>query len=433
MKITGRKLVFTYRPIAALGTSIGDLAIFSISSKHQSELVDSLGKTLESCSADEFIKGLLPYICYPVGALDKDQEKPDSTILSSSDIEKLSSEDVEKIAGLYIEKHPDLYREEVKGTRTDEKDGTVKQTLEYGSVKYPREDGESNVRYLHRLYVIYEKHLRVMTESLRFPLLGKAQFSSSLSKHISDTLSMGDSMRKAIDELRSLSPFTNAVHPTAGMYNRDVQVADRNFLQEVVVPPTLPNLMSELVEMTEKSGEARRAESAELGNRLDQLIEVTSTSATFLVEMNRTQTGIAGEIKASGQEAARFAQRNIYLSCVVVIISLLSLGGFWLDHSQKSETSMLVNQYADRITAELGKIDQSVSNASRSGQDELRVLLDEMKQERSVQNSRFERALSEQTKVIDQLAQQRIADQQTIEQLKAQLGQIEDRYKSPKK
>jgi len=433
MKIGGRKLVFPYRPIATLGTSIGNLAIFSISGKHRSELMDSFGKTLESCSADEFIKGLLPYICYPVEALDKDQEKPDSTILSSSDIEKLSSQDVENIAGSYIEKEPYLYREEVRRTTTDEKDGTAKETLEYGSVKYPREDGESNVRYLHRLFVIHVKHLLAMTQSFCSPLLGKAQFSSSLSKHISNTLAMGDSMNTAIDKLRSLSSFANIDRPVAEPRNRNLQVADKSFLQEAVVRPILPNLMSELVEMAGKSEEARRAESAELGNRLDQLIEVTSNSATFLVEMNRTQIGIAGEIKASGQVATRLTRRNIYISCVVVFVSLLGLAVAWLDHSQKSETAMLVNQYVDRITAELGRIDQSVSNASKSGQDELRVLLDEMKQERSAQNGRFERVLSEQTKVIDQLAQQRIADQQTIEQLKAQLAQIEDRYKSPKK
>ena len=103
------------RPIAFYDSSIGRLAIYSISYGHSLKLLEVLGGDLSVCDPVRFVKHLLLYICYPVHTLGDEQAKPDEILLSAEDVDKLSSEEIDQIAKLYIDNEPYLYRKQLSG------------------------------------------------------------------------------------------------------------------------------------------------------------------------------------------------------------------------------------------------------------------------------------------------------------------------------
>ncbi|MDI6449136.1 hypothetical protein, partial [Anaerobaca lacustris] len=195
MKINGKNPLFSPKPIGFYDSSIGRLAIYAISHGHHTKLVESLGGTLSTCNPRDFFKRIVPYVCWPAEKLDGDQTKPNAVAVMPDDVDKLTDADLDGIAGRYVESQDYLYRKHVTETKKDAEGRSVLST-DYGKVEHPRQEGESNIHYLHRLMVLEEDRRREQMKTLTKTLLGPTHFSQALSQSITKTLTMGDTLSR---------------------------------------------------------------------------------------------------------------------------------------------------------------------------------------------------------------------------------------------
>jgi len=430
MGIREQILAVRTKPLASIHTSIGDVAIFPICGRDMVKLKESLGETLDRRPPEHFFKTLLPLICYLKESLGECDSRPDLPLLTSSDIERLSHEDLEQLAAVYLEKEPHLYREPLTKRTTDEEGRTTLLPDGYGNITYPRKENESSVHYLHRLLQIREKNDQESMRTLSRSSLHSTHFSTELSESISRTLSMGERLKRTMES----SPFRGISDsmPTAADSLGELQSTDsllsaaRSVRKATAAPieATFPGI--DFDEMARDAVQARLAPSIELRERLDVLIDQSADSGNFLVEMNKTQVRIAGELKASAERASRFAKKTIYLTIIVICLTVLS----YIDNRSGARS---IESYVDRITSGLESIDKSLSGANHTRQGDLATLVHEMIQGRETQDSRFDMLLAEQARIIDQLQQQRTVDRETIEQLKNQVEEMGAKHKNTSK
>ncbi|MGE4157861.1 MAG: hypothetical protein AB7F75_02060 [Planctomycetota bacterium] len=423
---------FSGKPIAFFDSAIGRLAVFSISLGHNLKLLETLGGDLASCDPVHFLKKLLLYICYPADALGEGQTKPDEIALSADDVEKLPDEQIDKIAGLYVEHEPYLYRKRASETKTAE-DGKQVLSVGYGEIEHPKEDGENNAQYLHRLYVIQEKKQKEEMARFSKSILGTAQFSSRAFKSIADTFSMGNSMAKAVEAMRfpgindslaraiesmksplmgdSMSKFAESMsklRPSESIL-ASIHADALKAARPVEMTPVIPKIDFE--GLAESAAKARWEPFEFLAEKIDDLTEVSAKSATFMVEMNKTQTAIAAEIKASGEQATNLSQRNLGLTKVIVILTVigvilaaLGVTFAWVNRGQDTQDDQALYQYADGIRSDLKIVADGLASGSRAADDRLVAVLEQMRQERA-------------------------ADRQIIEQLRARISELENQLK----
>jgi hypothetical protein len=426
------KKIISYRPIAHFESSIGSLVIFSISYRHNQELLESLGEDLTSCEPMHFMKNLLLYICYPIDAIGEEQNKPDDIVLSSDDINRLTEDEIDKIAKLYVEYEPYLYRKSISKTQTGE-DGINRVTIDYGDIEHPQEDGESNYRYLHRLYIIKDK--KEKAENTRFikSTLGAANFSAQLFKNISNTLLMGNSVVKGIEAMRfpyvdhSFAKVVDSIsHPLmSGVMTESVELMNglqlrgspftnlgASVAQKVKPIAVEPEHMKiDMNSLAKSAAEAEWAPFEFLADRIDNLTKVSSDSATFLVKMNTTQTAIASEIKASGESASRLSKWNLAIAIVIVFLTIFGLGLAWWNQGR----------------------DNQDTRAIRSHAEVLKSLVNEMRQERMNENIHLEKEINEKSMTLERLQRQLATERETIEQLRTNIQKLNksNRTRSP--
>jgi len=83
------------------------------------------------------------------------------------------------------------------------------------------------------------------------------------------------------------------------------------------------------------------------------LIEITKQQAKFVVESNKTQTMMAGEIKSSGDEARLFSKTNIFLTLIVILFAVLSVAVNWYSISSSNDNMKnLLHSLNTSITVE---------------------------------------------------------------------------------
>ena len=98
------------------------------------------------------------FVCYPKDSLLDEERRPKEFVLTREDVEKLTDDDIERIARIYTEGNDSLFRKNIRKEAISS-EGGVAVSFEKGDVEFPREDGESYVRYLSRL-------LKLQTRSL---------------------------------------------------------------------------------------------------------------------------------------------------------------------------------------------------------------------------------------------------------------------------
>jgi hypothetical protein len=295
--------IIRYESIGKTESAIGMLYIFRMIVGYHIEL-EKLGIPLTEYSPDSFARTLSMFICCREANLVEGKFKPKEQTLTKEDVEKLTEEDLENIAKIFIEGSDYLYKENVISLKEREGGGT-ELVSEKGGIKYPQENGESFVQYLYRLFIIDEVKRKEHLANL-------SPFSRGLSESIGKTLSLGESLRK-----------------TVSATNVRVTPADQ-----------LPSL--DIHKIMRLDEERRLAPFKALNERLDRLIDSTIQSVDFQVETNKVQTGIASELKSSGNSNVKFSRTNIKLTMIVIVLTAFGILLPYCTNSRDKEVTNLL-------------------------------------------------------------------------------------------
>lgn len=316
------------KPVGSIETTLGKLWIFGCSTKDQKELDKTLPHALESTAPEVFARALAQFVCFPDGSLKEDEYKPESPVLTDSDLRELTSEDLDTFARVYVESNEHLFRD-IEYKSTKEADGEKRVRVKLEKIHRPRNDDETYVDYLHRLTILERKRQLERLKTLMKPLSG---FSSDLTEGLMKQLARGDALKRAIEPLRT--NFMDPVWP---------KISDPTDDLEINMPPIDFGQLNRSIE------ESQIAPFRELTHRLDQLVEYSAQTIDYMVNANNLQAEIAGEIKQSGDSASLFSKITVVLSAGIIILTLIgiSIAAYSLrEGSRQSELRSEFNEFA---------------------------------------------------------------------------------------
>jgi hypothetical protein len=296
-----------YKPLGKVESSIGHLYVFSLTLGHQIQLYKDLDCPIDKCAPGLFVRLLAVYVCYPESVLVEGEQRPKSPALTRADVENLAADDIENIACIYLEGNDYLYRERLTKTTQTEK-GTVF-TSEKGDIAHPKENGESCIKYLHRLFIIQEKKMTEQFKKFAEPF---SHFSDQLKRSIGESLAVGEALKKSFSAIPNVT-----VRPIA---------------------PVMPSI--DYAEIGRNMERQRLKPFKELNERLDRLIETSEQSSDFQIETHKVQTAISEELKVAGDSAAKFSKENISLSKLVIFLTILgTLISIYIHVSNQNDSS----------------------------------------------------------------------------------------------
>ena len=193
--------------------------------------------------------------------------------------------------------------------------------------------------------------------------------------------------------------------------------------------PTLVPLEHDLPKIDWKELEENRLRPFnELAERLDQLIDSSVQASEFMIEANKIQTCIAGEIKASGDTATRLSKRNIKLSMTVIVISALALAisayTIFKDNQERQTQRLFIERTADRLAKTLSDINANLGNDNQSLSKAFADFLAELR-ESATNESEYKALLEEQLAITEELRKSNNELKDKIEDLEAKVRKIE--------
>jgi len=343
-----------HRPIGEAETNLGKLYVYSMTMGSQKELASALGKAIDKSDPHDFMRVLVKLVCYPAQSVGEENLKPDNVVLSQDDIEKLSEEDLELIAMKFLDGSDYLYRESTTKTTPDPSGGT-RVSAEKGDIKYPQQEGETNVGYLHRLSGLEER--RQEEDALRISNKFR-HFSDQLGKDIRHTLSMGETLRGTLGTVKPMA----------------------------VEIPSYKSAMVDLAEHARQKEERQLRPLRDLAEKMDKLIEQASLSTDFMIENNKVQTGIADELKVSGDKAAGFSEANLLFTKIVIAITvvsiLFSVFVFAISRLDSSEQTKQTKEHVSGITNAINNLNKPDNPSINREQVELKKILEELRLQR---------------------------------------------------
>lgn len=408
MKIGGKHILMSYKPLGYVQSPIGQLAVFSISLGDTEKVWGHTG-----LQPKEFVYRLLPFILHKASNIQSDGEKPEAPTLTDEDVRRLPDPVVEEVLDIFIASQEHLYKKCISQVKTNEADERI-HSMSYGDVEHPKQPGESNVDYIHRLYVLEREELKRQMSKLVSPFLNAAHFSPSLNESIKNTLLMGNSMSKALEAMRP-----PAMPDLDGFTQRPVKIT-----------PSLPS--SDYAALAKSAEEARWAPFNAVNERLDTLVDISAASSKFMVQMNQTQTAIASEIKASGEESSRIGRDSLkvtrwgfYATIAVFILTILGLVLSVIDRRTGGGDSEFFRQRAEQFTTGLDGLAKAMAADRSAAAADLKTVLTQIEQARSAQESQIRAILTNQAELIRRQEQDRIRDQKTIEALERKLAELE--------
>lgn len=365
---------------ACIQTSLGELCVFGINSKNQTDLQKDLETPIKNCLPADFIRNLCVYICFPKGSLKEEKYKPDNPVLTIENVKKLTEDELEKIAGIYIDNNEYLFKTlEFKKKKNDK--GEIVNYGEYNEIEHPRNEEETNISYLYRLSVLEIEKRKKRMEDMFKSVSGLGNFSSALTDSIKNTLTMGDSLSKAMESIRPIHmPELRQIEREA--FNMDFA-------------------------KIEQAKEERRLQPFNgLADRLDQLIESSVQASEFMIEANKIQTSIASEIKASGDLTDKHSRKNIWLSGVVITLTVFGLiltayaliSGNRINEYQQEK----LEQSAKEIVNSLAGIKTNIVNQSSISKNTLDLISKQLI-EANDQKKLYEQLLAQYKSLIESL------------------------------
>ncbi len=409
MSLVLKELLKKQKSYACIRTSIGELCVFGINVKDQTELYKNIDISLGECLPTDFIRHLCIYVCFPKDNLIEEKYKPDNPILTLEDVEKLTEEELDEIAGIYIDNNEYLFKKlEFKKKRNDK--GEIVNYGDYSEIEHPRNEEETNISYLYRLSVLEIEKSEKQMEDMFKSVSGIDSFSSTLTDSIKNTLTMGDSLSKAMASIRPIHI------PELRPIEREPFHMD--FAQ------------------IEKDKEERRLQPFnELSTRLDLLVESSVQASEFMIEANKIQTRIASEIKASGDLTDKHSRKNISLSWVVITLTIVGLifttyafisGNRFNEYQQES-----MENTARDIVNTLSDIKLNLSNENDIRQktlDSISSQIIEIDSEKKL----YEQLLSQNKSLIESLERANSEQEAQIIELQERITALEERGKALK-
>lgn len=280
--------------------------------------------------SNKLIRILISVTCHPHGRVTEETFTPNPS-LSVIDIASLKETEIEEFSRLFIEANPDLYRKKITHTKASDK-GTII-TSELGDIEISKDEGETNTEYLERLIIQYEDKISTFFKN-KFGELSKHYqslqgFSNGLKKQINSTFKMGMDLKNSIE---SIKPAQAKVS---------------------FVPEINNTAISEVLKIAEEN---RLRPFQEISQRLDKLIELSMDSGDFLVEMNRTQTTIAEELKISSDKTYYFSKWNLLIGVIIIALTVISLIVTVYSIKTSSTSSDALTQSIGKYTTTLEKV-----------------------------------------------------------------------------
>jgi len=404
-----------FKPIGYVDTSLGKLAVFTISYGDQTKVLGETSRSVERMKPLDLAQRLIPYIAHRTDALGEEEGKPDAPSLTMEEVNSLSPDEIESILDLFIKDQEHLYRK-LESNPSKNEEGKQVLSMTYGEIEHPRKEGESNVDYLHRLYVLEREELKRQMEKMLGPSLRAAHFSAGLAESIKKTLLMGDSMSKALEAMRP-----SAVFDSEKLKPRSIEMT-----------PALPSV--DYGALAKDAEKARWAPFNAVNERLDVLAELTAKSSEFMVQMNQTQTTIASEIKASGEEASKIGRESLKVTrwgyYVTIAVFVLTFAGFVysiIDRIQARDDVKESQRQTENLTNGLNDLGNAVESEQKATSDEIKALLSQIEHNRVTQDKQVHAILAGQAELLRQQANDRLQDQKTIEELRRKLSELEAR------
>jgi hypothetical protein len=340
------------KPQATIETSIGVLCLFSISVGGQSELLKSLGATIDESAPNEYLKKLIIYVCFPESELKEGEYKPDNPVLTPEEIDELSEQELEDIAKAYVSNNEYLFKKNEFCKKKDA-DGKEVHYSVYTNIEHPKQDGESYINYLHRLSCLEQDKQKERMESILGSMPKLDSFSKALSGGIAKNLMFGDSITNSIKSARAAQNFE-------------------------FTPVRSPLESVDWAKIERNRERTRREPFDDLAQRLDELISSSIHASEFMVEANRIQTEIASEIKAGGDATDRHARNNINLSYIVILLTVSGLlisgwstmSGLSFSEEQQSALDGYTSKFFESMALTKKAVEES-GNESKIVQNEI--------------------------------------------------------------
>lgn len=353
-------------------TSIGTVHIFSLTVGNQSKLTKELKAPIEKVLPTEYLLKLIPYICYTEESLQEEKYKPDSPVLEQKDIEKLSTQELELIADSFIKNNPYLYKARLNKTKINDHGDKVYYS-EQGEIEHPQDDDESNTSYLHRLMCINEKNRIELFKKITSNIPNLSNFTSGLSTEIVQNLATGNRLSENLTNLRSF------------------QAPKPSIIESV-----------DWAEIERNKEKRRREPFDELAAKLDSLLDVSVQTSQFIIKTNEIQTDIAGEIKSGSNSADRHSKINLYLTYIVIFLTVVGLGySIWSGLSGvsfSSEEQKSLDNYATAIKDALNNNNKIAKENNATLNDALLkigVSVDKIHKDSASKDAQLEQAIHE--------------------------------------
>ena len=376
---------------------LGRLYVFTLVLADEQGLYKEVGKSIEKVSPLQYIKILVKYVCHHEDKLEEGKYRPKQPTLSNDEISLISESELEDFAEKYITKNG-LNRKWVSKPGKSE-EGVNSVTLELGEVEYPRNEGEKWVDYLHRLAVIGEKRLSESFEKIAKQFAGMEKFSKNLQEQMKNTFSLGDSLKKSIESF-SIPP---------------------DLISKSYKPPFD---FREIPYIKPFGG---------LPDKIDKLIETSVRSADFLIEMNKTQTGIANELKSSGEKTAWYSKLNIATGILIgiIIIGLTILAIYLTDSGLKASDNQntIFNKNIEKLGNELKSLNENTKAMLWNNKAGLEQLIQKDGDSKGTNQKLLLRLIEQQNLIISELKNMREQDRSRIEVLERQLKELSQKIK----
>ena len=325
--------------------TLGELFAFHLLHSNKKELRTRLGGSIEKSTPLAYVRTLITISCHTRTSLIDGRYRPSVYSLAAAAANEVTVEELEAFSSLYLEHNDYLYtgNEIIPNPNKDESE--IKLLIKQGSIVYPRKDNESNVDYLYRISVAREKEESAQAQEA-MKTLGMTSFSSGLQEQIRTTLNMGAMLKDT-----SISPGHSA------QFDRESA--------------------SDIFKTMKQQEDARLKPFRALSGKLDELVELSSSTADFMVEMNKTQTTIAAELKASGQTTTWFAKANFVSSILIILLTLVSL---WLGYQSFFSNDTVAHrqlEYANKIVKNLDDINNHSMLSSKHADASLEKLIEQ--------------------------------------------------------
>jgi hypothetical protein len=362
-----------HHPIGETETTLGKLYIYSMTVGAQKELTSALGKEIGKSESVEFMREFIKFICYPEHSVGEENLKPEKVVLNQNDAERLSEKDLENIAKEYLAANDYLYRESTTKQSPDDATGGTRLSIEKGDIKYPQKEGETNVAYLHRLCGLEEQ--RREEDAIRFSNKFK-HFSDQLGNDIRQTLSMGETLRGTLGTVKPIA----------------------------VAIPSYKSAMPDIAELARQKEERQLRPLRDLAVKMDKLIEQYSLSTEFMIQNNRVQTEIAEELKESGDKTSGFSTKNIFLTKIVIAITVVSvlipIIVFIVSRYDSTEQTRQTNEHVTNITTAISNLSKPEKSPVNIENIRLNKILEELRLQRRQSSKRIE-ALEKQVRELE--------------------------------